>query len=424
MFCQQLGQYFHRLKRLVWNLNLFELAPPTTDQHQLINQLISTRLFIVIFLLAIAILLSFLSSITIDQTFTRKNPTLQEYQQLYDKYRQTLTCPCTHVSIELSFFIHIDYTFHQLCSSDFVAPKWFDYLLRARLENSALWSRDFRSTSFYTFQSLASLCQDADDTISNNLKRFYANQYVSMILTPAPLLKTQLQAQIDQFRLSIVGEFLSSSRIIRGTLHGNALLSTLLTNALLRLNYATGVTYVVQVMYGTDCSCVVSSWCSVRSRFFDGLTTNILFIVPGMYSGCFLVESLLQSTLECFYSDSCFNQLTGYISTTTLSNATILNATASSRYLPTTNVSDIVNQLMLETWNWTMMYDKYYAECEPYECRYTIKTRNDIVYIVTTLIGLIGGLVTALKITIPLLVAIARRKRRIMIPETGKKSDT
>ena len=127
-------------------------------------------------------------------------------------------------------------------------------------------------------------------------------------------------------------------------------------------------------------------------------------------------QSLLQSTLECFYNDSCFNQLTGYISTTTLSNATILNATASSRYLPTTNVSDIVNQLMLETWNWTMMYDKYYAECEPYECRYAIKTRNDIIYIVTTLIGLMGGLVTALKILVPRtvqLVAHVQRRRRV-----------
>ena len=309
---------------------------------------------------------------------------------------------------------------HQICSSEFITAGWIDYLLRARRESTELWSRDFRSTSFYTFRSLASLCQDADDTISNNLNRFYADQYVAMILTSPSLIKTQLQAQIDQFRLSIVGEFLSASRIIRGTIHGNAILSSHMTNALLRLNYAAGVIYVVQAMYRTDCSCVANSWYSVRSRFFDGLTSNILFLVPGMYTGCFLVESLLQSTLECFYSDSCFDQLTDFISTTIMSNVTILSATASSRYLPTTTVGDIVDQLMLETWNWTMMYDKYYAECEPSECRYTMKTRNDIIYIVTTLIGLIGGLVTALKLVIPLLVALVRKKRRIMIPDTGK----
>ena len=76
--------------RFMWqrlhDVNFFSSVPPTIDQHQLTNQLISTRLFIVTFLLAIIILFSFLSSITIDKTFTVEKPTLQKYQQLYDQH--------------------------------------------------------------------------------------------------------------------------------------------------------------------------------------------------------------------------------------------------------------------------------------------------------------------------------------------------
>ena len=399
------------------DLNFFPSVPPTNDRHQFTNQLVSTRFFIVIFLLIIAILLSFLSSVTIDKILIVKQPTLQQYQQLYDQHSQTITCPCTRISVEHSIFLHINYTLHQACSSEFVTTAWFNYLERASREYSGSWSKNFRITSIFTFRALGSLCAAANDTLSNSLIRFFGEKYVTVTLTPSSLLESQLQSFVDQFRMSTINDFSLSLRVVRGSIQINALFSSLATNFYIWYDYDRSTPRLTGKIYG-NCSCVFDSFCREPSGIYNGMNINPIYTVPGMYIGCFLVESLLQSTLECFYSDSCFNQLTGYISTTTLSNATILNATASSRYLPTTNVSDIVNQLMLETWNWTMMYDKYYAECEPYECRYTIKTRNDIIYIVTTLIGLIGGLVAALKIVVPQLVSFTRRKRTFQ--RTGK----
>ena len=52
---------------------------------------------------------------------------------------------------------------------------------------------------------------------------------------------------------------------------------------------------------------------------------------------------------------------------------------------------------MVEEWQWTMLYDDYFEACRPSECRDIVKTRNNAIYIITTVIGLIGGLVTALK---------------------------
>ena len=56
------------------------------------------------------------------------------------------------------------------------------------------------------------------------------------------------------------------------------------------------------------------------------------------------------------------------------------------------------------------MYDEYYEVCRPSECQYEVKTRNNVIFIVTTVIGLIGGLVTSFTIVVPLVVKLIRRR--------------
>ena len=51
------------------------------------------------------------------------------------------------------------------------------------------------------------------------------------------------------------------------------------------------------------------------------------------------------------------------------------------------------------------------TKIETRECVYTMVTRNDVIYIVTTVIGLIGGLATTLKMITRVLVKIVRRSR-------------
>ena len=99
---------------------MFESPLPTTDQHLLKNQLISTRLFVVLLLLSLTILLTYVSTVTIDKTITLTQPSQRQYQQIADQHSQTLTCPCTQISIENNVFLSNNYTLHQVCSSDFV----------------------------------------------------------------------------------------------------------------------------------------------------------------------------------------------------------------------------------------------------------------------------------------------------------------
>jgi hypothetical protein len=67
---------------------------------------------------------------------------------------------------------------------------------------------------------------------------------------------------------------------------------------------------------------------------------------------------------------------------------------------------------MIEQWNEQISFNSYYEKCNPVFCVYTYNKQGDLSYMFTTIIGLIGGLTTILKIIIPSIVAFLRRKKR------------
>jgi hypothetical protein len=84
--------------------------------------------------------------------------------------------------------------------------------------------------------------------------------------------------------------------------------------------------------------------------------------------------------------------------------ATALDSSLPSRYPNDSIIEDLVNNLMIEQWNISSLYNRYYNECQPTQCTYTIETRNDLIYIATTLFGIAGGLTTVLEVVVPRLV--------------------
>lgn len=191
--------------------------------------------------------------------------------------------------------------------------------------------------------------------------------------------------------------------VIRDTTQANWLLSALQYNAYVTVSpelfYATIISTELN-----NCVCATSTQCVSEFMIYDRLGTQVLSTVPNMYIGCYVIEGLRQSSLECFYNHTCFQQIITYFGLTPPSSITVMNASLSSRFLPTTTVGDLLDELMVEQWNWTTLYEDYFDECHPIECTYTYNTRNDLIYILTTTIGLVGGLTTALRLIIPRLV--------------------
>lgn len=155
------------------------------------------------------------------------------------------------------------------------------------------------------------------------------------------------------------------------------------------------------------CSCAKNSTCS-SSASING------WIVPGFRVGCDPLESLLQSTLECLYDETCIKKLR---KKDQYSNVTIrpLKLTLSSSNI---TVQSLIDAFMVDDWNYSIMYDYYYAACAPLSCTYIITDRPNLIYIITAIISFSSGLSITLKFITPILVKIAqylimRRRRKI-----------
>ncbi len=257
-------------------------------------------------------------------------------------------------------------------------------------------------------RNLRIYCVSINRTISDSLTRFYSDQYISTSVVRQELFELETKSVTDQFRSSITSRFLSSLSMIRDTTQANALLSAYRTNYLVYLEGDTNLIWLYHRSYD-DCNCSSSSTCTEQSTVLISFSPALFFTVPGF---CYVIESLLQSTLECFFNQQCIDQLQGYISPSSSMMVTALDLSLPSLYSTNSTIQELVDSLMIEQWNVSVNYEKYYNECRPIQCIYTFETRNDLIYIVTTLFAIAGGLTTVLKFILPRLMKLFRKKRR------------
>ncbi|CAF0857918.1 unnamed protein product [Adineta steineri] len=94
-----------------------------------------------------------------------------------------------------------------------------------------------------------------------------------------------------------------------------------------------------------------------------------------------------------------------------------LSDTLSSR---NTTVQSIVNNLLIERWETEVVYENYYATCDPLWCTYTFDGQISSIYTITIIIGLYGGLTVVFKLITPIIVRIGyyiiRYRRRRVTP--------
>ncbi|CAF3962316.1 unnamed protein product [Adineta steineri] len=414
---------WQKIKNFLRKFNLFPSIPPSTNESDLRNQQLSTRLFLTSLILIMAILITYNASINVTKTVTIDKPTLTQYLDLYSTHSEVLTCPCTTISIGYDKFVHIQYTLHQVCNSTFVNNTYIENIF---WQNSpiTIGFPDFFITYPYILNALALFCQLTDNIVSDSLIEFYSNQYLSATVTPKQLFELQAQASFQQFIISKINDLLFIMQFIRDTTQANNFFSGILTNydfELVLSSYYRDMTLLQPIPFElSNCSCMLSALCTEQAVIYDNdYNNNSSFIVPGLYVGCYIVEALLQSTLECFFNQTCLSILQSYGGFSSFMDVIPLNSSLSSRYNETSTIEELVNELMIENWNLSIIYENYYNGCQPTQCSYSYTAKNNAIYIATMIFGLIGGLMTILQCFIPRLVRLIARcfwKRRI-VPE-------
>jgi hypothetical protein len=76
------------------------------------------------------------------------------------------------------------------------------------------------------------------------------------------------------------------------------------------------------------------------------------------------------------------------------------------------NLSELVEKLFITSWSISINYNRYFQQCSPKSCSYTYKENTNILYALTKLLSLYGGLTLTLRFIAPKIIIKVIRKRR------------
>lgn len=110
------------IKRLIRKLGEVNFYADTEtlrqdDEEELRDQILSTRLYIVLMVTSIWILLISISLTERTTTIVVPKPSIDMYERLQAAYSTTLLCPCRQIAIPYSTFLSIEPTLHQVSNN-------------------------------------------------------------------------------------------------------------------------------------------------------------------------------------------------------------------------------------------------------------------------------------------------------------------
>ncbi|UJR18639.1 hypothetical protein I4U23_005547 [Adineta vaga] len=422
----RIKQFFQVLKQKLIELNLFKSIPPTDDINILQQQYITTRLYLICVLLAVIILTVFTSMRLPKIRVTIRSPSLEDFIYLYDQYQLSLNCPCNQISIENRLISNIMPHYHEVCSSKFVTSAWINIQF---VQNSSklLYTHDIRYHSQFYFQLLSTLCRIANQTVYDSLESFYQTKFISNQALNSQTFETRINILVEQFKKTVPESFERSLNLLTTNFEINQFVSSM-NSIVAKYDLTVNGTYIPQLeMYiyywykkskcnpnelvGLhDCLCIPMGFDECRREIVisEGETTHV---IPGMFQGWFPLQSLLMSTLECFYNQTCFLQITEFINSTVSStNFSILKEPS---FLSTNGkyqqIGSLANNLFIQSWKNNSSFQSYFNQCQPVECSYTYTSRSSLISMITTTISLIGGFNTALRLFLPFIVQLVTK---------------
>ncbi|CAF1510720.1 unnamed protein product [Adineta ricciae] len=410
------------IKSYLLNLNLLSLsnnnhaqkAGQQQQQHTRLN-IICTRVYILFIVMVLFCTGLFLFLVGQTQLILIRNPTTEQFEELPPNTK----CSCSQISIPYGKFTSLQATFHQVCSSDFVTDRWIKAINFG--ENTTYFSTyDFRTYGSAQFQALAGFCRLSKSNSEQSISFFSLKSLLSPEVLPENVFQSQTQSSIDQFQSRAPNTFNSQLRLIHQMTMNNEITSGLSINFYYRFSVQFSViSYVIiQNGYyqidGPVCFCAAdicnASQSAIHNVFAESNQIDIghvLWILPGISSGCLPTQTLLVSTLECFYNQTCLDRLMFYIPTN--ENFQAMNILKSTLYQPNSTVQSIVNNLMIEDWANNISYEEYYSECSPSLCTYFQISRRSFIFILTKLISLLASLVLILGIVFSLTIQLIQR---------------
>ena len=291
------------LKRYVINFNLFKNRNKRSNED-VQYQRISTRIYIILLIVSLFVLLVYLSLENTTQIKTIKNPSIDQFDLLYQEYSDSVQCPCQKLSIQYQTFIRFYPQFHSVCASDFLtseiwleidypSSKFDQYGTPTFISNKD----DFREIVSPLLQLLSSFCQLSVQTLNTELLTFNFTTFLTPNLVSHHQFDRQTSQMIDQFIKNTARSFISTLKLINNMTSANMLISAFSSDSILtrypQYYHYTFDEYIVEYVYdwtdqeynssltGMSCYCQQNPFCIQQAIVYDLDATTVLFPVPG-----------------------------------------------------------------------------------------------------------------------------------------------
>ncbi|CAF1245561.1 unnamed protein product [Adineta steineri] len=408
----KIKRLFRSIKRKFVELNLFQSIPRSTDEFILRQQRHQTRLYLILLLLTLIILTFYATFEPNINSVTIKSPSITTYNELYNKSFLTLDCPCHETTLEYhQFLTDIQVKYHEICSSEFLSSRWLE-LQFIQSPIRPFFSHDIRYQSQIHFQLLFTLCHRAMQTVNDDLQSLKRTKFITQKVIGRLSFETQLNLIIEQFKRTLPQSYRRTVQLMEGNTDISQLIVPL--NSLFervedihnkeiffRLIPSENTKFIL-----IKCFLFAHNECILNTSISKGDFTKS---IPGMIQTRSPLRSVLLSTLECFYNDTCLsliiNEIDSRISPTNFSTLNLsLLGENESQY---DRIEILVNKLFIQSFNYQISYESYFNQCHPISCQYTYQNRFDIMHIITTITGLLGGLNFILRLLIPSMIKLS-----------------
>lgn len=257
------------------------------------------------------------------------------------------------------------------------------------------------------------------------VEEFASKNIISPRVLSYDVFDQQSKAFVSQFRSTIVANNKHTLEFIWFNIYKNNIYTGLRTNYLIRyISPIVSFTNIIYQIRGGICVCSADDYCPMYSGIYnttdrtqatDGRTfyaanpeAPLLFELPNIGAGCYPYSSLIESTLECFYEQSCIDLLQPYIH-----GLSLISPLAVSRFPRNTLIETILNDLLIESWNEVTNFIRYYQACSPHSCVYSYHRRFNLLYVIAAILSLFGGLKTVLYTVTPFLIRLARQIQKL-----------
>jgi hypothetical protein len=407
------------LKEYVRTLNLFRL-PTNEEEHEdefeERTNVIATRIYLILLVLILLGVTLGISLTPYTRIIIIENPSRTQFESLTGSI-----CSCSRISPSFNDFVSVKTTFHRLCSSDFVSDQWISSVYFG-VNSKEFVPADFRSSAFAQFQALASFCRLSQANVNQSLSSFGSTSFISSRVLFESDFQLEVDVIINQFKLRIANTFKTQMELVSRVIMSNQLMNGLGTSNTLAFGFNDFKRHIEVWFYTYSlfdevtfwCDCIASPVCKGVSGFYHDVNvhpstnppTMLIMSIPGLRSGCMPVDAILSSSLECFYNQDCVNTIIPYLRIPT--NFIAMDKLAASRFPINSTIEAIVDELMVEDWNFNVSFDRYYNHCAPASCTYSKKEQRRFLYVLFTLISLLGGLCTGLGVILPPVVRSIR----------------